>query len=138
MHSVLYFIRRNKINRDNALLISLRRCVLERSTTLPSLQLKNYLLYTNVTLSRKTIHSLVSLSFFPNFEPWRRTYFNTSRQRRKQTLGLEFSGVTLVARLIVLDGVETVRELHTLVDVLIEFLMKWRSPRIQFLLHANE
>jgi len=53
-------------------------------------------------------------------------------------LGLEFSGVTLAARLIVLGGIETVRELHTLVDVLIEFLMKWRSPRIQFLVHANE
>jgi hypothetical protein len=53
-------------------------------------------------------------------------------------LGLEFSGVTLAPRLIVLDGVEIVRELHTLVDVLIEFLMNWRSPRIQFLLHANE
>jgi hypothetical protein len=139
-NSVVYFIRWNKINRGNGLLVSLRRCVLERPTPLPSLKLKYYLLYsyTSVTLSHKTIPSFVSLSSFSNFKPRRRTYFNTSRQRRRQVFGLEFSGVTLAARLIVLDGVETVRELHTLVHVLIEFLMKWRSPSIQFLLHANE
>ena len=122
----------------NELLISLRHCVLERPTPLPSLKSKHYFLYTSVTLSCKTISSFVSLSSFSDFKPWRRTYFNTSRQRRRQVLGLEFRGVTLAARLIVLDGVETVRELHTLLDVLIEFLMKWRSPRIQFLLHGNE
>jgi len=135
---MLYFICRNKTNWGNGLLISLRRCVLERPNPPPSLKLKYCLLYISVTISRKTIPSFVSLSSFLNFKPWRRTYFNTSRDRRRQVLGLEFSGATLAARLIVLDGVETVSELHTLVDVLIEFLMKWRSPRIQFLLHANE
>jgi hypothetical protein len=53
-------------------------------------------------------------------------------------VGNSTASVTVAARLIVLDGVETVRELLTLVDVLIEFLMKWRSPRIQFILNANE
>ena len=138
MHSVLYLIRRNKINRDNGMLISLRRRFLERQTPLPSLKLKYYKLYISVTLSLKTIPSFVSLSSSSNFKPWRRTYFNTSRRRRRQVFGLEFSGFTLAARQIVLYGVETVRELHTLVDVLIEFLMKWRRPRIQFLLRANE
>jgi hypothetical protein len=62
MHSVLYIILRNKINRSKGLLISLRRCVLERPTPLPLLKLKYYLLYNIVTLSRKVIPSFVSIA----------------------------------------------------------------------------
>lgn len=62
MHSVLWLIRRNKINRGKGLLISLRRCVLERQTPLPSLKLKYYLLFNIATLSRKIIPSFVSIA----------------------------------------------------------------------------
>lgn len=57
MSSAFYFIRRNKINRGNVLLISLGRCVLERPAPLPSLKLKYYLLYTSVTFPvRPSLH----------------------------------------------------------------------------------